>query len=96
MATVRDGKLVQTDVVDQGFTDEDRDELLRRFQKLERTSPPAWWRGDAPEKVVWVQADGKTAVVCEVECKHLDQTNGKPVEPRYKARSASSRDAFLA
>jgi serine/threonine protein kinase len=84
MATVRDGKLVQTDVVDQGFSTEDRSDLLRRFQKLERSYPPSWWKGSAPEGIVWVNADSRKAVVCEVECKKVDEKDGRPIEPRYK------------
>jgi serine/threonine protein kinase len=85
MATLRDGKLVQTDVVDQGFTPENREDLFRRMQRFERSTPPSWWRGDAPERVVWLQANPDAAVVCEVECTRLDEHDGKPIEPRFKA-----------
>jgi hypothetical protein len=79
----KDGKLESTEVVESGFSDKDRDELLRRFQKIERTQPPSWWKGSAPSGVVWVGTDPKSAVVCEVETKATDK-NGKPTAPRYK------------
>jgi serine/threonine protein kinase len=84
MATVRDGKLVQTDVISQGFTPENKDDLFRRMQKHEQAAPPPWWRGDTPGPVVWVRATEKTAVVCQVECTRVEKNTGRPVEPRYK------------
>jgi serine/threonine protein kinase len=83
-ATVRDGKLVQTDVVERGFTPKERDELYRRLQRVERPTPPAWWKGDTPSGVVWVRADSRESVVCEVECARVDAKSGKPVKPRYR------------
>lgn len=87
MATPRDGKLVQTDVVEQGYTPEQREELLRRLRGLERPKAPAWWKGSAPDGVVWVQADSSESVVCEVECDRVDEKTGKPQNPRYKGLS---------
>ena len=83
MATLRNGKMVAANVVEQGYTQEKREELFRQMERLERPQPPKWWRGNAPAGVVWVQADKQDAVVCEVECQG-EEDGGKMSRPRYR------------
>jgi hypothetical protein len=85
MATHRDGKLVQTEVVDKGFSAEDRAKLMQRFQRIEQPKPPRWWKGAPPSNTVWLQTSPGSAVVCEVECSRVDPVTGKPMDPTYKS-----------
>jgi hypothetical protein len=86
MAEYRDGKPYGTHVMEQGFTDVQRQDLYTRFQQNESPAPPKWLKGDAPGNTVWLETRSKP-IICEVQYSSVDETSGRRINPKFKGTS---------